>query len=180
MTRLEASDPASPSTAVAGCIEACRRCDSLVELILVEVSSVTDRAYAVVGPHLRHCLDHFDCLFNGLDAGVVDYARERDVRLEQEPVRCREVLRSIVTRLAKLTPGDEGQRLRVRQSAAPGGRTAEVESNLGRELAFLSGHTIHHLAIMKLLAEAAGVVLPKGLDLAFSTEAFLDNSVQPT
>ena len=117
----------------------------------------------------------------GLDAGVVDYdARARDARLEREPSRCREVLRSITTRLTKLTTTDEGRSLRVRQSAAPGGRTADVESNLERELAFLSGHTIHHLAIMRLLAERAGIVLPKGLDLAFSTEAFLDNSVQPT
>jgi len=181
MTRPPASDPARSSTAVAGCLEACRRCESLVDLIVAEGSIASEQAYAAVGPHLRHCLDHFNCLFQGLDAGVVDYdARERDPRLEQDPDRCREVLESITVRLAALTAEDEVRTLRIRQTAAPGGRAANVESNLERELAFLSGHTIHHLAIMKLLAEAAGIVLPQGLDLAFSTEAYLDNTVRPS
>jgi len=130
---------------------------------------------------MRHCIDHFNCLLRGLESGVVDYdARERDPELERDPHRCREVLETISDRLRKLTSTDVGRSVRIRQTAASGGRTAEVESNLERELAFLSGHTIHHLAIMKLLAEEQSIALPQGLDLAFSTEAYLDGSKQPT
>jgi hypothetical protein len=41
-------------------------------------------------------------------------------------------------------------------------------------LAFLSGHTIHHIAIMVHAARAAGVEIPTRLAVAFSTEAQRD------
>ena len=57
------------------------------------------------------------------------------------------------------------------QSAAPGRPPSSSPSRLERELVFLSGHTIHHIAIMVLAARAAGVEIPSPLAVAFSTEA---------
>jgi hypothetical protein len=48
---------------------------------------------------------------------------------------------------------------------------------LERELVFLSGHAIHHIAIMALSAAAAGVTLPAELAVAFSTEAHRESLV---
>ena len=61
----------------------------------------------------------------------------------------------------------------LRQEVAPGGQSGRVDTNMERELAFLSSHTIHHLAIMSLLAEARGVEIPPGLGVAFSTATFM-------
>ena len=61
----------------------------------------------------------------------------------------------------------------MRQTAAAGAEPVTVESNLERELVFLSGHTIHHIAIMALVIRERGVRIPEGLDMAFSTAAHL-------
>lgn len=167
------SDPTS--VALQGCLEACRRCESLVDRVTRTGASAADRAYAAIGPHLRHCLDHFTCLLRGLGSGLVDYdARERDGGLERDPRRFRAVLATVVERLQALDPAAGAAPLQVRQAAAPGGHAVVVGSSVERELVFLSGHTIHHLAMMKMLASAHGVLLPEHVDLAFSTEAHLE------
>jgi hypothetical protein len=61
--------------------------------------------------------------------------------------------------------------LTVIQSAAPGRPPASSPSRLERELVFLSGHTIHHIAIMVIAARAAGVEIPLHLAVAYSTQA---------
>jgi hypothetical protein len=128
--------------------------------------------YREVGPHLRHCLDHFECLLQGLDSGLVDYdARDRREILERDPDSFLEAMASIVTRLERLDSDSIRHTLRLRQEATPGA-VAEVESSLERELIFLSGHTIHHIAIVRLLAEASGFRLPPDLDVAYSTATY--------
>ena len=155
--------------AVQGCLEACRRCRELVETIAGQQPD----AYAAVGPHMRHCVDHFLCLLRGVDSGAVDYdARARDPRLESEPQHFLNALESVVCQLQSVEASDLGRELRMRQEVGPGS-FREVGTNLERELVFLSGHTIHHIAIMTLLVEARGVELPPGLGVAFSTETFL-------
>jgi len=61
----------------------------------------------------------------------------------------------------------------VRQEAASGGRTRTVTSTVERELMFLSSHTIHHIEIMSLIAARAGIEVPGGLGIAFSTESHM-------
>jgi hypothetical protein len=138
-------------------------------------STAAERAYAAIGPHLRHCLDHFTCLLRGLDSGRVDYdGRDRDTQLESDPQAFRLALDAIVERLARLEPTTIARSLWIRQAAASGGEQVDSPSSLERELVFLSGHTVHHLAIMKLLAAMHGVLVPGDLDYAFSTAAYLE------
>ena len=153
---------------VTGCVEACRRCDAVVAAV-----ETTDRsAFPSVGPHLRHCVDHFRLLLDGWRSGRVDYdARPRDARLERDPQAMREALAAISGSLGGLKPADLPRELTVIQSAAPGRPPVSSPSCLERELVFLSGHTIHHIAIMIHAARAAGVELPAALAVAYSTEA---------
>ena len=170
-----ASDPSPRPPAIEGCIEACRRCDALVEGLGEQPGG--DAAYRAVGPHLRHCLEHFSALLKGLGTGVVDYdARDRDPVLERDRDSVLVALREIVAGLAGLDPGSVRRRIEVRQEGAAGA-TVVMASNVERELVFLSGHTIHHLAIMKLLAERAGVTVAEGIDMAFSTRTHLARAV---
>jgi hypothetical protein len=164
------------SAALRGCLEVCRRCDALVESVAAESGEV----YSVLGPHLRHCLDHFTSLLRGLSAGVVDYdARDRDEGMEDRPERFRAALAETVSKLGQIEPGDLERSLRVKQLAAPGAESAPVASTLERELIFLSSHTIHHLALMLHLAASRGVELPEELGVAFSTAAYRAGLEQP-
>ena len=154
--------------AVTGCLEACRRCDAVVAVVLDQ----DEAAFPSVGPHLRHCIDHFRLLLDGWRSGAVDYDdRPRDVLLERDPRAVREALEAIAGSLATICGDDLPSRLAVTQSAAPGRPPLSSRSCLDRELAFLSGHTIHHIAIMVLAARAAGVDVPSRLAVAYSTEA---------
>jgi len=164
--RLPFSEPVPD--VVAGCLEACRRCEEVVAAVLEHDPA----AFPVVGPHLRHCVDHFRLLLDGWRSGSVDYdARPRELVLERDPRAVREALEAIAGSLATICGDDLPSRLAVTQSAAPGRPPLSSRSCLDRELAFLSGHTIHHIAIMVLAARAAGVDVPFRLAVAFSTEA---------
>jgi hypothetical protein len=150
--------------AVVGCLEACQRCEAVVDAILQQ----DPQAFRMVGPHLRHCIEHFRLLLDGIGSGRVNYdARPRDARLEHDPAAAREALTAIAASLGALPRRELSRELTVTQSVAPGKAPLASSSRVERELAFLSSHTIHHIAIMVL-------AIPSGLAVAFSTEAHRD------
>ena len=155
---------------IEGCLDACRRCEAVVDH--------AGPAWNLLAPHLRHCVEHFQLLLEGHASGRVDYdARERSERLEKSPEAMREALRSIRSALTRLSRADLERTLTVVQTAAPGRPPCSTPSFLERELVFLSGHAIHHIAIMALAAASADVLLPPELAVAFSTEAYRDATV---
>ena len=175
---MSAISPDRIPASVAGCLEACRRCETVVDSVIRIDGGRPGKAWNAVGAHLRHCVEHFQLLLRGLSAGNVDYdARPRDVRLESEPQRMRDALAEIRGALAVLSATDVVRPLSVAQSAAPGRPSQQSPSCLDRELVFLSGHTIHHIAIMVLSADAAGATIPARLAVAFSTEAHRESTL---
>ena len=169
---MNAKSPEIVPDAVAGCLEACRRC----ELVVAAVVEQDPKAFPSVGPHLRHCVDHFRLFLDGWRSGSVDYdARPRDARLEQDPEAVRGALANIAESLAGIRNADLFNELTVTQSAASGRPPLASPSRVERELVFLSGHTIHHIAIMLLAAREAGVELPSRFAVAFSTAAHRDS-----
>ena len=164
--------------AVDGCLEACERCRILVDATTGR--GATPAAYGAISPHLRHCLDHFVCFFRGVESGAIDYdARDRDERLEQDPQYLVSILDGVVDRLRTFGSAAAARGLAVRQEVAPGGQARTVKTTVERELIFLSSHTIHHIAIMSLIAERAGVQVPGGLGIAFSTESYMQRGSAP-
>jgi len=82
---------------VTGCLEACRRCDAVIAAVIDHDPA----GFPAVGPHLRHCVDHFRLLLDGWRTGSVDYdARPRDFRLEQDPRAVRDAFEAIAVSLA--------------------------------------------------------------------------------
>lgn len=162
--------------ALAGCLEAARRCRVLVDAVKLHDASAGRSAYRAIGPHLRHCLDHFSCFLRGCADGEIDYdARDRHERVERDPDYFLERLHGITEQLAKLVAADATE-LRMRQEPAPGQEGGMVRTNVERELLFLSSHTIHHIAIMSLLAERVGMTVPVDLGVAFSTASYEERS----
>jgi hypothetical protein len=161
------------ATAVRGCLEVCRRCHQLVDELETSSTTNADEVYRMLGPHLRHCLDHFSQLFKGLDDGLIDYdTRDRDESLERNPNRFKSALADAMNKLQSVGADELHRPIQVLQQAAIGVGPTPLDSTLERELVFLSSHTIHHLALMVQLAASRGVEVSEALGVAFSTAAY--------
>ncbi len=162
-----------PNAAMAGCIDAVRRGLELTEHMDDETYTFAPEGHGSVGEHLRHCIDHFDCFFRDAESGTVDYdARSRSREVEVNRAAAQVVLGEILHGLENLSATSFEQSVRVRQTAAPGQPPLETESSINRELVFLSGHMVHHLALMVLIAERTGAAPSTELGVAYSTATF--------
>ncbi len=156
--------------AVAGCLASVERCLAFLDHLSQDLYTTPTTHNSPIGSHMRHCVDHFLCFFKGWDARLVDYdARDRDPRLEGDLAYCRAALESIHSRVAALDAIDMQEALCIQTAPAPGVDPRPVRTCLERELLFLSSHTIHHIAIMKLIAEQVGAVVPEDIGVAYST-----------
>jgi hypothetical protein len=125
---------------------------------------------ASIGEHLRHCVEHFSLFFEGLNTGVIDYdARKRDIELESSTSTFIATIRNIATQLKSLDETAMTKLVTVRTLFVPYASPIEVASTLSRELAFLSSHSIHHIAIVKMIAHAQGISLPDEYGLSHAT-----------
>lgn len=127
-----------------------------------------------VGKHVRHIIDHYEALVVGLEAGgeTLDYERRRrDASLEQCPHEAGRRLAALETWLASLAGEAPPVRLVLAyvQEATQEETTLSLPSTLARELAFLTSHTIHHMAIIALLAEQVGITVPASFGVHPST-----------
>lgn len=127
-----------------------------------------------MGAHLRHALEHFQCFLRGLPEGVVDFdGRDRNRRLEESPEEALRVLQEVSEALERLdatTSADLALMLRVLPSRH--GEPVTVSTTLRRELLFLASHTIHHLALIRVVARLAGSKASPEVGVAFSTARY--------
>lgn len=135
-------------------------------------SRVLESPYnASIGQHYRHVMEHFQCLLRGVRSGEVNYdARDRNLRLESEvtfaSIATCDILRGIknynsdmLTRSCKV----------IHSVSYETSQPTAIESNVGRELAYCTGHAIHHYAIIRLVCSQVGVNVPKEFGFAPST-----------
>jgi len=135
-----------------------------------------------LGKHVRHIIDHYEALIDGLEAGAetLDYEqRRRDPALEAWPDEAARRLAALEAWLSSLQGQASPECLTLRHcqdaDAPDPDRVADDEarlalpSSLARELAFLASHTVHHMAIIGLLAEQIGIALPASFGVHPST-----------
>lgn len=123
-----------------------------------------------LGKHVRHIIDHYNALFDGLARGaaVIDYEqRQRDEALELWPQEAARRLGQIKKRLAALAGAPTVGALTLGYPTDD--EALALPSSLNRELAFLTSHSIHHMAIIALLAEQAALHLPASFGVHPST-----------
>jgi hypothetical protein len=124
-----------------------------------------------IGEHVRHCLDHVSALVSADPSSCLSYdRRDRGTLVETDPahaLRCIQVLR------IKVAVGRWSARLDepicVVVTVARNGDELTGMSTLGRELAFVLSHTIHHQAMIGLLASLHGCDVPDRFGYAPST-----------
>ena len=126
-----------------------------------------------VGAHLRHVVEHYEALVIGLTLGVVDYdGRPRDRQLETSPTLARDRLLGLRQVLGQWTPDMLDRPVQV---LGQGGITGDfdfcVTSSVGRELAFLASHAVHHFALLVEHLQRHGVPVPAHFGKAPGTVA---------
>lgn len=128
-----------------------------------------------IGEHLRHIIDLYLALVNQPETGIVDYdQRRRGAKVESELNTGIAELKRIREWLLSLTPDSLDKPINILSEASvKTQRVCEVTSSLKRELLFVGSHTIHHLALIKVITTHAGIETCKHLGYAPATATYL-------
>ena len=130
-----------------------------------------------LGGHVRHCLDHFEALCTGVITGVVDYDdRQRGTAVETDRIAALSAIRRLRLQLESLDESVLTKTVRVRSIIAADGTSIETRSSVGRELAFVLSHTVHHNALVAAMCRTLGIPIPDRFGYAPATIAHLDES----
>jgi hypothetical protein len=148
--------------------------DDLAELLIrvspqVYVGRPAPGISGAVGEQVRHTLDHISAFLTAEPGSTLSYDRrhrgtsvETDLRAAiDETLRLR-----ALAELESNRPLDEPVLIEAALSASS---DVETWSTVGRELAFVLAHTIHHEAIIALLLAMQGVQVPPRFGYAPST-----------
>jgi uncharacterized damage-inducible protein DinB len=153
----------------------------LLDQLLDLVESLPDEEYArkpvgvvqsSVGGHVRHNLDHVEALLRGLRAGEVNYDhRDRRTDVERDRlVAMAEILR-LKQELNAFPWHAVPHPVELTALVAPDRPPVTAVTSAERELAFVVSHTIHHNAIIGIMARLLGTELPTDFGYAPSTVA---------
>lgn len=127
-----------------------------------------------IGAHVRHCLDHVLALEEGLRSRTIDYDhRVRGTAVEHDRQAALTALREAAERLSALDDRWLPGLIQVRAQLTHAARPRMLRSTIGRELAFVISHTIHHCATIHALLERRAHRLPARFGLAPATPALV-------
>jgi len=121
-------------------------------------SQLTDASispyYSCVGSHIRHILDFYDCILNGLDADKIDLtARARDVRVEQDCEYASLNVDRVLNAVEKL----ENAEKQVTVIDDLGAGKVALPYTVAALLSQANSHTIHHYAIISYILDRLDV-----------------------
>ncbi len=112
-----------------------------------------------IGGHIRHILDVFDCIFDGLSIGEVNLvARKRNELTEQKTTFGLIYIENTIDKLHGLENVDFDKIIAVKDDLGLG----EITQNytLGSVLIQAHSHAIHHFASLGYLIHQLGINLP--------------------
>lgn len=129
------------------------------------------RKQHVIGKHVRHIIDHYLALISAVSrssTAPLNYEnRQREETLEQDNHAARRRLLAITDTLGRLAQGPADTALHMEHLSDD--QRGAVGTTVERELIFLASHTIHHMAIIAMLAEQVGIEVPEGFGVHPST-----------
>lgn len=122
-----------------------------------------------VGEHVRHALDHARALLVLNESDDLTYdARLRGTAVETRADVAATEIERVCDELDDLG-GAPDRPIRLHLIAEAGRSPSQLMSTLGREVAFVIQHTIHHCALIALLLERRGIGTPARFGYAPST-----------
>lgn len=115
--------------------------------------------HSSIGCHMRHVLDVFSCVFNGLENKFVDFSvRERNECAEKETSVGIEYFKTVILQLKKIKKEDFNTPIKVSEDLGLGNETANY--TIGAVLMQAQSHAIHHYATIGYLIYQLGIKLP--------------------
>lgn len=129
-----------------------------------------------VGGHVRHNLDHVEALLRGLRTGEIDYdRRDRGTDVERDRLAAAAAILRLERELAEFPWHEAPAAVRLTALTAPDLPPVVSATSPGREVAFVVSHTVHHNAIIGIMAELLGAEPPAEFGYAPSTVAHQRN-----
>lgn len=139
-----------------------------------------------LGKHVRHILEHYQTLIDAPELSPepsqsmasLDYEnRLREAALENSPAQAQARIHQLQVGLKALSTIPHDTLLILRYPTEEPEHIASINalplpSSLGRELAFLTSHSIHHMALLGLLCEQLDIALPRTFGVHPSTLRF--------
>jgi uncharacterized damage-inducible protein DinB len=146
-------------------------CQMSAEHYALNISSLN----ASVSQHIRHILEFYICLLEGLKTGVVNYDnRERDPRIENDKLFALELIKELKEKISDQV--DNNDLILELKYGNVSKNNISLSTNFYRELAYNIEHTIHHLAIIKpsIIEHFNYIELPNHFGIASSTVRYVN------
>jgi len=115
--------------------------------------------YSSIGRHMRHVLDLFDCVFDGIEDSKVDLtARKRNETIELSIVEGLQYFDEILRKLSNLNSLEFEKIINVVDDLGLG--KVEQDYTLGGLLIQAHSHTIHHFASLGYIIAQLEIEIP--------------------
>jgi uncharacterized damage-inducible protein DinB len=123
-----------------------------------------------IGEHVRHMLDHISALVAAGPGQLLSYDhRERGTAVETDVNAAVDRILHLMAIIERRSDKALDDPVEVTSMVSASGAKVTGWSTLGRELAFVVNHTIHHQAIIALLLAFQGASVPDRFGYAPST-----------
>lgn len=127
-----------------------------------------------IGKHLRHICDFYRCYLTGTSSGRIDYdKRDRSQEIECRRLTALETVNALAREI-EATAADLSAPVSVLAISEVGAPAEPCASTLRRELVFLQGHAIHHLAMIVMIMTRLGIETEPEWGVAPSTRDWYD------
>lgn len=115
--------------------------------------------YSSIGGHMRHILDVFDCIFEGLDGGNINLInRKRNTLSENFTNECIQYFEEIIVQLRSLNTTNFNKIVQVTDDLGLGVETTNY--TVAAILIQAHSHAIHHFASIGYIISQLGIELP--------------------
>jgi len=127
------------------------------------------------GAHVRHILDHYLSIMNGLQHGIIDYdKRSRGGNVETDIEAALALVSKIENFLLSLKPTQLTTQIQLSTEVNIEEKRVEVVgTTLARELVFVGSHAIHHFAMISQISKAQKMTTPDKFGIAPATATFM-------
>lgn len=115
--------------------------------------------YSSIGVHMRHILDVFSCVFQGIEEGEIDLSsRQRNELAERKVSVGLDYFEQIISQLNDINYEDLDKVVKVKDDLGLGMVTANY--TLAAALIQAHSHAIHHFASIGYIISQLGINLP--------------------
>ena len=150
--------------------------DFLTEVSLEQYNVIVNPHFtSSAGKHMRHILDHYFSVKDGLSSKQIDYdSRSRGSEIEVDPQVAIQCWNEIEIWLKRVCHDAEEIALTVKTEVSLSKQASMMcQSTLARELIFVASHAVHHFSLLSVIGSLQGVNLGESFGIAPATASHL-------